>query len=139
MQGGDRVLQSHRHAEVSSGRRQDHRAPASARTDACGGLLGSGRSGSLTGDAAPHCAAFVLRQASPDTGVLFVLKCPVKTLFLNGAASADRLGFIGLQLRKATVSDGEEQLGVFLGAYGAVPPVHGSSPFSAWCIQSYPR
>jgi hypothetical protein len=45
----------------------------------------------------------------------------------DGAAAADGLGFLDLQQRRTGVADGEEELGVFLAANGAVTPVHGCS------------
>src|SRR3954470_14714001 len=78
--------------------------------------------------AAKHRAALVLGQPAPDAGLLAGLQGPLEAVVDDVARTADRLGVIDLEQRRATGADGEEQLRIFVTAGGAVSPVHGVFP-----------
>src|SRR5438445_13579541 len=88
--------------------------------------------GAGTGVAALERSALVLGQATPHAGVLAGLESPGQAVLHDGAAPTDRLGLFDLKQRRPGVSDGKEQLRVFVTADSAMPPVHGCiSPHSA--------
>ena len=75
-----------------------------------------------------HSATLILRQATPDAGILARLQRPREALVLYIAAIADLLCLFNLHERGAGISDGKEELRVFVTACGAMSPIrHGSS------------
>ena len=72
---------------------------------------GSGHPGAGAGVAALEGAALVLGEAAPDAGVLTGLQRPREAGLDDLAATADRLGLLDLDQRRAGVPDREEQLG----------------------------
>jgi hypothetical protein len=71
---------------------------------------------------AAELAALLLIQPTPDTGILAGFQRPLEALCSDGTSAADGDGAAGLLQGWSARSDGEEQVGVFVHAPGALDP-----------------
>src|SRR5260370_20528668 len=77
---------------------------------------------------APQGAAFVLRGAAPDAGILPGVQRPAQARRQHGAALAYALGRLDLGQGRARRADREEQVRVKAAAGGVVTPVRALGP-----------
>src|SRR5699024_5987076 len=99
-----------------------------------GGLNRAARAGACL--TALERAALLLAHAAPHTGVLAGFEGPREALARNGAACADRLGFLNLRDRRAARADREEQFRILVAANGTMAPVHYPTPHWVRCAPS---
>jgi len=85
------------------------------------------RAGSHAGVAALEGATLIFAQAAPHAGILTAFESPAQAFVDHRASAADSLGFVDLNECWPGVSNGKEQLRIFVTAGRLVAPVHASS------------